>query len=124
MPISYIFLRMMLPIELTKVLYADWEGQLQTSSGEGQLYGKCLSGPGKVKFKNGNSYKGEFLDGMLHGQGRFEWANGIVYEGEFKHNRLEGQGIYRWTDGSSYEGQVKDGLRHGQGKLTLEDCVY
>ena len=48
--------RMMLPIELTKILYQNWEGQISTSSQDSEIYGKCLNGPGKVTFKNGNQY--------------------------------------------------------------------
>lgn len=79
---------LLLPIELTKILYSEWEGQLEIASGEDQLYGKSLNGPCKVTFKNGNKYNGQFTNGLLHGTGVFIWANGIVYEGEFKHNKL------------------------------------
>ena len=47
---------MMLPIELTKILYDNWEGEISTSSQDSEIYGKCLNGPGKVTFKNGNKY--------------------------------------------------------------------
>jgi hypothetical protein len=72
---------MMLPIELTKILYESWQGEISTSSQDSEIYGKCLNGPGKVVFRNGNQYDGEFYNGLLHGKGKFTWANGIVYEG-------------------------------------------
>ena len=84
--------RMMLPIELTKILYDKFEGEISTSSQDSEIYGKCLNGPGKVVFKNGNRYEGEFYNGLLNGAGRFIWANGIVYEGQFTDNRITGRG--------------------------------
>lgn len=116
--------RMMLPIELTKILYDKFEGEISTSSQDSEIYGKCLNGPGKVLFKNGNRYEGEFYNGLLNGTGKFIWANGIVYEGQFTDNRITGRGAYRWPDGSSYEGEVKDGLRHGSGRYTIDDATY
>jgi hypothetical protein len=59
--------RMMLPIELTKILYDTWEGQISISSQDSEIYGKCLNGPAKVTFKNGNQYHGNFYNGLLHG---------------------------------------------------------
>ena len=47
---------LLLPIELTKILYSEWEGQLEIADDETQLYGKSLNGPCKVTFKNGNKY--------------------------------------------------------------------
>ena len=73
--------KMMLPIELTKILYDSWEGQISTSSQDSEIYGKCLNGPGKVTFKNGNTYDGNFFNGLLSGQGTFTWVNGIKYTG-------------------------------------------
>ena len=72
---------MMLPIELTKILYDSWEGQISTSSQDSEIYGTCLNGQGKVTFKNGNTYEGNFFNGLLSGQGKFTWVNGITYEG-------------------------------------------
>jgi hypothetical protein len=71
--------KMMLPIELTKILYSDWQGTISVSSQDSEIYGKCLNGPGSVTFKNGNRYEGNFYNGLLNGNGKFTWANGIVY---------------------------------------------
>ena len=34
-------------------------------------------------YKNGNSYKGNFLNNRPHGKGAYYWANDEVYEGEW-----------------------------------------
>lgn len=71
--------KMMLPIELTKILYSHWDGTISISSHDSEIYGKCLEGPGSVTFKNGNMYDGNFHNGLLNGNGKFTWSNGIVY---------------------------------------------
>lgn len=116
--------KMMLPIELTKILYSDWQGSISISSQDSEIYGKCLNGPGSVTFKNGNKYQGNFYNGLLNGTGKFTWANGIIYEGEFTDNRITGKGLYSWPDGSVYEGEVKDGLRHGVGIYKIDEATY
>lgn len=60
-----------------------------------------MHGKGKIEYKNGNSYDGEFNMGMLHGyicfnwhsllgKGTFTWVNRVIYEGTFEFNKLEG----------------------------------
>ncbi|KAL4464624.1 hypothetical protein ABPG74_011185 [Tetrahymena malaccensis] len=106
---------LILPIELTKIIYSEYDAELTILDKPGQVYGKALHGQGKIKFKNGNTYEGELDNGMLHGKGKFRWANGVIYEGQFEYNTIKGVGTYQWPDTSTYTGQVLNGLRHGQG---------
>ena len=80
-----------------------------------KVYGKCLHGKGKVVFKNGNTYEGEFEYGMFHGKGTFTWTTDVIYKGDFEHNIITGMGEYKWPDNSWYKGEVLNGLRHGKG---------
>jgi hypothetical protein len=76
-------------------------------------------GPGVSKFRNGNTYDGEFRERTMNGRGEYVWTNlGVSYSGAFDRNRMRGEGKYSWPDGSTYEGQVLDGLRDGYGVYT------
>ncbi|ETL46558.1 hypothetical protein L916_03562 [Phytophthora nicotianae] len=79
-------------------------------------------GKGRMEFKTGFTYNGDFVHGRMHGIGRIEWhTSGVVYEGEFTHNEITGRGTYWWPNGSSYVGDVKCGKRHGHGVFVTGD---
>ncbi|KAG2786404.1 hypothetical protein Pcac1_g4460 [Phytophthora cactorum] len=79
-------------------------------------------GKGRLEFKTGFTYVGDFVHGRMHGTGRIEWqTSGVVYEGEFTHNEITGRGTYWWPNGSSYVGDVKCGKRHGHGVFVTGD---
>ncbi|KAG1694159.1 hypothetical protein DVH05_021815 [Phytophthora capsici] len=79
-------------------------------------------GKGRLEFKTGFTYVGDFIHGRMHGTGRIEWhTSGVVYEGEFRHNEITGTGTYWWANGSSYVGEVKCGKRNGQGVFVTGD---
>uniref|UniRef100_H3GN51 VPS9 domain-containing protein n=1 Tax=Phytophthora ramorum TaxID=164328 RepID=H3GN51_PHYRM len=79
-------------------------------------------GKGRLEFKTGFTYVGDFVHGRMHGPGRIEWHDsGVVYEGEFTHNEITGRGTYWWPNGSSYVGDVKNGKRHGRGVFVTGD---
>ncbi|KAL3663862.1 hypothetical protein V7S43_011274 [Phytophthora oleae] len=79
-------------------------------------------GKGRLEFKTGFTYVGDFIHGRMQGTGRIEWhTSGVVYEGDFTHNEITGKGTYWWPNGSSYVGEVKCGKRHGQGVFVTGD---
>ncbi|KAK1940995.1 Radial spoke head 10 B [Phytophthora citrophthora] len=79
-------------------------------------------GKGRLEFKTGFTYVGDFIHGRMQGTGRIEWHNrGVVYEGDFTHNEITGKGTYWWPNGSSYVGEVKCGKRHGRGVFVTGD---
>nr|KAI8728850.1 radial spoke head 10-like protein B2-like; partial [Biomphalaria glabrata] len=72
-------------------------------------------GEGEARFKDGHTYKGQFMDGLMHGQGAYCWTDGVTYQGDFYENQITGKGAYTWPDGSTYSGDVLKGIRHGFG---------
>ncbi|KAG6616367.1 Radial spoke head 10 family protein [Phytophthora cinnamomi] len=94
--------------------------------GETLLVSECdvpvYHGKGRLEFKTGFTYVGDFVRGRMHGTGRIEWhASGVAYEGDFTHNEITGRGTYWWPNGSSYVGDVKRGKRHGRGAFVTGD---
>ncbi|RLN93407.1 hypothetical protein BBJ28_00006931 [Nothophytophthora sp. Chile5] len=96
----------------------SYEGEtLQVSECDSPVY----HGKGRLEFRTGFTYTGDFHRGRMHGTGRMEWQSGVVYEGDFTHNEITGSGSYRWPNGSSYVGQVQGGKRHGRGVFLTGD---
>lgn len=77
-----------------------------------------------IVYKNGEHYKGDFINGMLHGKGVYVWANGERYEGDFFFNRRTGKGLYYWPSGERYEGEFVDGKLEGWGVYTWPDGAF
>ncbi len=76
-------------------------------------------GNGKVIFREGNVYQGDWLSGLMHGKGEYKWKDGSQYVGDFKENEITGKGSFQWSNGSSYEGEFVRGIRHGTGEMIL-----
>ena len=82
----------------------------------GEVNGKDLPhGKGEKKYKNGDTYEGEWAEGLFHGEGTYRWANGKVYKGEFQKDKIKGHGTAWYANGDSYEGEWEEGLFHGEG---------
>ena len=56
--------------------------------------GDCKKGKasGKGKAEGTDQYIGEFKDGLPHGKGTYRWKNGDFYEGNWMNGRREGSG--------------------------------
>ncbi|CAI5782802.1 Hypothetical predicted protein [Podarcis lilfordi] len=79
-------------------------------------------GHGKLLFKDGSYYEGEFVDGEIKGNGLRYWAStGNTYSGQFLFGELHGHGVIRYADGGKYEGEFSYGMREGHGLLTDKD---
>ena len=81
----------------------------------GQLHNRLPEGVGKITFKNGESYEGEFLSGHIHGKGSYHFPDGAVYMGEFDKGKRKGIGTMTWPDGSTYSGRWIHNKRSGKG---------
>lgn len=72
----------------------------------------------KLTFADGSNYVGEVDgEGLLSGQGRLRWRNGVQYEGEFERGLFNGHGKFSVPDSHTYEGAYVDGLEHGIGEI-------
>uniref|UniRef100_A0A8D2AFA8 MORN repeat containing 1 n=1 Tax=Sciurus vulgaris TaxID=55149 RepID=A0A8D2AFA8_SCIVU len=79
-------------------------------------------GHGKLLFKDGSYYEGEFSDGEITGFGCRYWAwSGNTYSGHFVLGEPQGHGVMKYKAGGHYEGELSRGLRAGQGFLVDRD---
>ena len=74
-----------------------------------------------LRWFDGGSGEGYFVDDKIHGHWVERWADGGGAEGAYVHGEERSPWIYRWADGSRYEGDVMDGQRHGRGTYTYAD---
>lgn len=75
------------------------------------------SGFGKIIFKNGNCFKGEWKNGNIHGNGKFYFSSGNIYIGNFLYNLKNGYGTFFYVNAKEkYQGHWKNDLKHGKGK--------
>ncbi|XP_029411724.1 MORN repeat-containing protein 1 isoform X6 [Nannospalax galili] len=89
---------------------------------EGEWKGGKKHGHGKLLFKDGGYYEGEFVDGEITGEGYQHWAwSGNTYSGQFVLGEPQGHGIMKYKAGGHYEGEFSGGLREGQGFLEDQD---
>mgnify|MGYP001441765259 CR=1 FL=1 len=64
-------------------------------------YKNCFyHGKGRLEFKDGSVYEGQFENNKMHGYGKIFFKDGSIYQGNFKNNLRDGTGILRSTDGS------------------------
>ncbi|MCH7806874.1 MAG: SEL1-like repeat protein [Proteobacteria bacterium] len=71
----------------------------------------------ETTFRNGDQYKGEWLQGNKHGRGAYIWANGNRYEGDFVNGKFEGSGKFTYSKGYYCDGEFRnDRLIGGEGR--------
>ncbi|XP_049474208.1 MORN repeat-containing protein 1 isoform X4 [Panthera uncia] len=89
---------------------------------EGEWKGGKKHGRGKLLFKDGGYYEGEFTDGEITGEGCRIWASsGNTYSGQFVLGEPQGRGIMTYRAGGCYEGELSHGVREGYGRLVDRD---
>ena len=89
----------------------------------GQLKGNDVHGNGRLVWKNGTEYTGDWKDDKRTGKGTFIWVNRDEkkYIGEVKDGKFHGSGVMFYTNGDKYSGSLADGKRHGKGGYTFKD---
>nr|KAF6268166.1 MORN repeat containing 1 [Myotis myotis] len=89
---------------------------------EGEWKGGKTHGRGKLLFKDGSYYEGQFADGEIMGRGCRHWAaSGNTYSGQFVFGEPQGHGVMEYKAGGRYEGELCHGMREGHGRLVDQD---
>ncbi len=78
----------------------------------GLVRGGGRDGRGRLRWRDGAVYSGEFTNGTRQGYARMVYANRDEYEGNFVGNkRNDARGLYKWSDsGAIYVGAFVDGV--------------
>jgi hypothetical protein len=54
-----------------------------------------MHGKGVYKWKNGEKYEGEYVNGVRQNIGKYYFTNGVTYEGGWDKGLQEGEGVVR-----------------------------
>jgi hypothetical protein len=91
----------------------------------GDKYSGCfeggkMNGPdGKMVYKDGRIFVGDWKDGKRHGYGKMKFPDGRKFDGPWKEDKMDGPGgVMKYPDGRSYRGDWKDSQKHGSGEHT------
>jgi hypothetical protein len=69
--------------------------------------GSSEKGSGRIKYKDGTEYIGEYKDGFPEGKGKFLLPSGNQIEGTFRRGMLNGSCLFTYADGGSFSGKMK-----------------
>jgi hypothetical protein len=99
-----------------------------------------------IEFSNGQKYEGPLENGIMHGTGKMTWKSGKVYEGDFVNGEMDseegkvyvekkyhyvgqvkngdpcGVGQYTFSDGTCYVGPISQNKFNGTGKIIWTNC--
>lgn len=112
--------------------YGEWNQVNNQKHGRGILkwpdcptyYGQFrmdkANGKGRLVFRQGEEYEGDWCDNRANGLGLYKNKD-VKYEGKWKDDRQDGIGTETWTDGTCYTGEFKNGQKTGTGKFRYVD---
>jgi hypothetical protein len=106
----------------------NWEphgyGAMRYADG-GTYIGDWLNGlkegRGVVSWPWGDRYEGGLKNGELNGHGAVQYADGGTYIGAWVSGKKEGRGVESWPNGNRYKGEFVNNLRHGYGTFMYDD---
>ena len=78
-------------------------------------------GRGILRWIDGTTYEGYWLDDKINIQGKLSLSNGDIYEGEWKDDKANGYGTYIKKNGDSYSGYWVNDKQNGEGKEIFPD---
>ena len=84
---------------------------------DGEIEDNLFNGNGKMVYKDGRVYEGEWVQGNKEGNGSLLWPDGSKYWGEFKNDQINGEGEFLWSNGATYKGTFVNGCFNGKGTL-------
>jgi len=80
-------------------------------------YPFLLHGFGKITYKSGDQYEGEWINDLKSGLGEYQSKDGDLYNGQWKEDKKHNQGTMVYKNGEKYEGEWKENKRDGSGTL-------
>ena len=84
----------------------------------------CRRGKGKMFFKSGDEYYGDWEHNELHGTGKYIWKkSGLVYIGQFRKGNKDGRGTMTYADGTKWSGEWKNDKKVVQQELVPENST-
>ena len=81
-------------------------------------------GRGRLIFRKGDYYEGEFKDNKANGFGKYVNIKGDIYIGNWVNDQQEGKGELILKNGSMYTGFFKNGMENGKGKIVWPDSSF
>lgn len=72
-------------------------------------------------YKNGESYKGGFVNGKKNGNGTLNTMSGSIYVGEFRDDKRHGHGVFYMFNGGRFEGEYENDCITGRGSIYWPD---
>lgn len=82
----------------------------------GQFMNDKCNGKGRLIFREGEEYNGDWVDNKAEGYGIYI-SDEVKYEGNWKNDKQQGLGKETWNDGTTYIGEFKYGQKTGNGKF-------
>jgi radial spoke head protein 1 len=85
-----------------------------------------VHGKGKIKYKNGDMYEGDFKRGVKEGFGiyRFKQPADRVYTGQFLSDLMTGNGVMEFEDKKMvYQGDFVNGTMQGNGRMVFVNGI-
>ena len=81
------------------------------------IFNYFLNMNNKIKYENGEYYKGDILNGKAYGKGILYYKNGKKkYEGNFINDKKEGKGLFYYKNGKKkYDGEFINNKAEGEG---------
>ena len=64
-----------------------------------------MHGTGKMTYKNGDIYEGDWADGYMHGTGTMIYDNGDKYDGGWVKNKKHGMGTFTYNNRRQVRGK-------------------
>lgn len=110
-------------VYLGQILGKKLHGKAHMLTKAGDLY-VCpfvegqAEGIGAIYFSNGDYYKGKIVAGDID-NGIMRYADGTSYRGEFLNRKRHGRGIYTYKDGRQFDGHWFNDVESGYGRLII-----
>ena len=102
-------------MQLTEIL-TTYEGNINCND--------KYEGYGVYTHKNGDIFKGNYVNGKKQGKGEYSWADGTKFVGEYHQGKESGLGVTYFTNGKKFSGGFRDGYRHGKGTWYFTNGDY